>query len=116
MGSPPIKPEALDLAGELKHDPQALATEQMTVVTVVLNDAPLERLKRNLQVVRARGGQLYVFADDETRRWQRARQAGESHPRRIRVAEPHPGRDAARAAGVSHGLRKGARVRQAQGF
>ena len=53
-------------AGELKHGPLALVTEQMPVVTVAPNDALLEKLKSNLQEVRARGGQLYVFADDDT--------------------------------------------------
>ncbi len=50
-------------AGELKHGPLALVTDQMPVVTVAPNDALLEKLKSNLQEVRARGGQLYVFAD-----------------------------------------------------
>ena len=50
-------------AGELKHGPLALVTEQMPVVTVAPNDALLEKLKSNMQEVRARGGQLYVFAD-----------------------------------------------------
>jgi glutamine---fructose-6-phosphate transaminase (isomerizing) len=54
-------------AGELKHGPLALVTEQMPVVTVAPNDALLEKLKSNMQEVRARGGQLYVFADDDTR-------------------------------------------------
>jgi glucosamine--fructose-6-phosphate aminotransferase (isomerizing) len=54
-------------AGELKHGPLALVTEQMPVVTVAPNDTLLEKLKSNLQEVRARGGQLYVFADDDTR-------------------------------------------------
>ncbi|MDE2147657.1 MAG: glutamine--fructose-6-phosphate transaminase (isomerizing) [Burkholderiales bacterium] len=54
-------------AGELKHGPLALVTEQMPVVTVAPNDALLEKLKSNLQEVRARGGQLYVFADGDTR-------------------------------------------------
>jgi glutamine---fructose-6-phosphate transaminase (isomerizing) len=53
-------------AGELKHGPLALVTEQMPVVTVAPNDALLEKLKSNLQEVRARGGQLYVFADGDT--------------------------------------------------
>jgi glucosamine--fructose-6-phosphate aminotransferase (isomerizing) len=53
-------------AGELKHGPLALVTDQMPVVTVAPNDALLEKLKSNLQEVRARGGQLYVFADDDT--------------------------------------------------
>jgi len=53
-------------AGELKHGPLALVTEQMPVVTVAPNDALLEKLKSNMQEVRARGGQLYVFADADT--------------------------------------------------
>jgi len=53
-------------AGELKHGPLALVTDQMPVVTVAPNDALLEKLKSNLQEVRARGGQLYVFADAGT--------------------------------------------------
>ena len=53
-------------AGELKHGPLALVTDQMPVVTVAPNDALLEKLKSNLQEVRARGGQLYVFADTDT--------------------------------------------------
>jgi glucosamine--fructose-6-phosphate aminotransferase (isomerizing) len=54
-------------AGELKHGPLALVTEAMPVVTVAPNDALLEKLKSNIQEVRARGGQLYVFADSDTR-------------------------------------------------
>ena len=50
-------------AGELKHGPLALVTEAMPVVTVAPNDALLEKLKSNMQEVRARAGQLYVFAD-----------------------------------------------------
>lgn len=50
-------------AGELKHGPLALVTEDMPVVTVAPNDALIEKLKSNMQEVRARGGQLYVFAD-----------------------------------------------------
>ncbi|MDE2613001.1 MAG: glutamine--fructose-6-phosphate transaminase (isomerizing) [Burkholderiales bacterium] len=53
-------------AGELKHGPLALVTEEMPVVTVAPNDALLEKLKSNMQEVRARGGQLYVFADADT--------------------------------------------------
>jgi glucosamine--fructose-6-phosphate aminotransferase (isomerizing) len=53
-------------AGELKHGPLALVTAQMPVVTVAPNDALLEKLKSNMQEVRARGGQLYVFADSDT--------------------------------------------------
>ncbi|MFM0235873.1 glutamine--fructose-6-phosphate transaminase (isomerizing) [Paraburkholderia sediminicola] len=54
-------------AGELKHGPLALVTEAMPVVTVAPNDALLEKLKSNIQEVRARGGELYVFADADTK-------------------------------------------------
>jgi glucosamine--fructose-6-phosphate aminotransferase (isomerizing) len=54
-------------AGELKHGPLALVDEQMPVVTVAPNDALLEKLTSTMQEVRARGGQLYVFADADTR-------------------------------------------------
>ena len=50
-------------AGELKHGPLALIDEQMPVVAVAPNNALLEKLKSNLEEVRARGGQLIVFAD-----------------------------------------------------
>src|SRR5690606_33611893 len=48
-------------AGELKHGPLALVTDQMPVVAVAPNDVLLEKLKSNLHEVRARGGELYVF-------------------------------------------------------
>jgi len=54
-------------AGELKHGPLALVTSQMPVVTVAPNDTLLEKLKSNMQEVRARGGVLYVLADADTR-------------------------------------------------
>ncbi|MFD2111116.1 glutamine--fructose-6-phosphate transaminase (isomerizing) [Thiorhodococcus fuscus] len=50
-------------AGELKHGPLALIDEQMPVVAVAPNNGLLEKLKSNLEEVRARGGRLYVFAD-----------------------------------------------------
>ena len=53
-------------AGELKHGPLALVTEAMPVVTVAPNDVLLEKLKSNMQEVKARGGRLYVFADQGT--------------------------------------------------
>ena len=53
-------------AGELKHGPLALVDENMPVVTVAPNDALLEKLKSNMQEVKARGGRLYVFADADT--------------------------------------------------
>jgi glucosamine--fructose-6-phosphate aminotransferase (isomerizing) len=52
-------------AGELKHGPLALVTEKMPVVTVAPNDDLLEKLKSNMQEVKARGGKLYVFADQD---------------------------------------------------
>jgi glucosamine--fructose-6-phosphate aminotransferase (isomerizing) len=54
-------------AGELKHGPLALVDEQMPVVAVAPNDQLSEKLKSNLQEVRARGGELFVFADRDTR-------------------------------------------------
>ncbi len=54
-------------AGELKHGPLALVTGEMPVVTVAPHDALLEKLKSNMQEVRARGGVLYVLADADTR-------------------------------------------------
>jgi len=53
-------------AGELKHGPLALVTDKMPVVTVAPNDTLLEKLKSNMQEVKARGGQLFVFADQGT--------------------------------------------------
>ncbi|MEO8304065.1 MAG: glutamine--fructose-6-phosphate transaminase (isomerizing) [Betaproteobacteria bacterium] len=50
-------------AGELKHGPLALVDADMPVVAIAPNDALLEKLKSNLQEVRARGGELYVVAD-----------------------------------------------------
>ncbi|MEG3116551.1 glutamine--fructose-6-phosphate transaminase (isomerizing) [Salinicola sp. 4072] len=51
-------------AGELKHGPLALVDADMPVVAVAPNDELLEKLKSNLQEVRARGGELFVFADE----------------------------------------------------
>ena len=53
-------------AGELKHGPLALVTDEMPVVTVAPNDQMLEKLKSNMMEVRARGGQLFVCADAGT--------------------------------------------------
>ena len=52
-------------AGELKHGPLALVDSEMPVVAIAPNNDLLEKLKSNLQEVRARGGKLYVFADPE---------------------------------------------------
>lgn len=54
-------------AGELKHGPLALVTSEMPVVTVAPNDALVDKLKSNMQEVRARGGVLYVLADADSR-------------------------------------------------
>ena len=53
-------------AGELKHGPLALVDGEMPVISVAPNDPLLEKLKSNLQEVRARGGELYVFADADS--------------------------------------------------
>ncbi|WMR33353.1 glutamine--fructose-6-phosphate transaminase (isomerizing) [Metapseudomonas otitidis] len=68
-------------AGELKHGPLALVDSDMPVVTVAPNNELVEKLKSNLQEVRARGGELIVFAD---------RQAGiDNGPGTHVVAMPH---------------------------
>ncbi|NKC00441.1 MAG: glutamine--fructose-6-phosphate transaminase (isomerizing) [Pseudomonadales bacterium] len=54
-------------AGELKHGPLALVDDDMPVIAVAPNDALLEKLHSNLQEVRARGGELIVFASEESR-------------------------------------------------
>ncbi|MFN3631029.1 MAG: glutamine--fructose-6-phosphate transaminase (isomerizing), partial [Casimicrobiaceae bacterium] len=54
-------------AGELKHGPLALVTAAMPVVVVAPNDTLIEKLKSNMQEVRARGGELEVFADEDSR-------------------------------------------------
>ncbi|TVP59506.1 MAG: glutamine--fructose-6-phosphate transaminase (isomerizing), partial [Halomonadaceae bacterium] len=53
-------------AGELKHGPLALVDSEMPVVTVAPNNDMVDKLKSNLQEVRARGGELFVFADTST--------------------------------------------------
>jgi len=53
-------------AGELKHGPLALVDREMPVISVAPNDALLEKLKSNLQEVKARGGELYVLADADS--------------------------------------------------
>jgi glucosamine--fructose-6-phosphate aminotransferase (isomerizing) len=54
-------------AGELKHGPLALVDKDMPVVAIAPNDTLIEKLKSNLQEVRARGGELHVIADEDTR-------------------------------------------------
>jgi len=53
-------------AGELKHGPLALVDDSMPVVVIAPNDALLEKVKSNMQEVRARGGELFVFADADS--------------------------------------------------
>ncbi len=53
-------------AGELKHGPLALVDANMPVVVIAPNDSLLEKVKSNMQEVKARGGQLYVFADQDS--------------------------------------------------
>jgi glucosamine--fructose-6-phosphate aminotransferase (isomerizing) len=53
-------------AGELKHGPLALVDKAMPVFAVAPNDTLLEKLKSNLEVVKARGGELFVFADADS--------------------------------------------------
>ena len=95
-------------AGELKHGPLALVTSEMPVVAIAPNDALLEKLESNLQEVRARGGELFVFADADTRIQRRRGRARDPHARALRRALADPARRAAAAAGVSH--RGGARA------
>ena len=52
-------------AGELKHGPLALVDNEMPIIAIAPNDELLEKLKSNLEEVSARGGKLYVFADEE---------------------------------------------------
>jgi glucosamine--fructose-6-phosphate aminotransferase (isomerizing) len=54
-------------AGELKHGPLALVDREMPVIAIAPKDALLEKLQSNLQEVRARGGELHVIADQDTR-------------------------------------------------
>ena len=75
-------------AGELKHGPLALVDDKMPVVVIAPNDVLLEKVKSNIQEVRARGGQMYVFTDQDS-------QFGESEgvhvirtPRHIGVLSP----------------------------
>jgi glucosamine--fructose-6-phosphate aminotransferase (isomerizing) len=60
-------PIAMEGALKMKHGPLALVDRNMPVVAVAPKDALLEKLKSNLQEVRARGGELYVLADQDTR-------------------------------------------------
>jgi glucosamine--fructose-6-phosphate aminotransferase (isomerizing) len=61
-------------AGELKHGPLALVDENMPVIAVAPNDALLDKLKSNMEEVRARGGELYLFADEDVAQHMRGKQ------------------------------------------
>ncbi|MEQ5835899.1 glutamine--fructose-6-phosphate transaminase (isomerizing) [Marinobacter sp. NFXS9] len=71
-------------AGELKHGPLALVDSEMPVVTVAPNNALMEKLKSNLEEVRARGGELFVFADDQSGLHE------EDHVHVMSIPEVHP--------------------------
>ncbi|KGM53609.1 glucosamine--fructose-6-phosphate aminotransferase [Lysobacter daejeonensis GH1-9] len=71
-------------AGELKHGPLALVDEAMPVVVIAPNDALLEKVKSNIQEVRARGGEMFVFADLDS-------QFGESEQVRVIRTPRHVG-------------------------
>ncbi len=71
-------------AGELKHGPLALVTAQMPVVAIAPNDALLEKLKSNLHEVRARGGELFVFADADSQHRVGRRAARDPHAGALR--------------------------------
>ncbi len=100
-------------AGELKHGPLALVTKDMPVVTVAPNDELLEKLKSNLQEVRARGGELYVFADADSRIASSRRRARDTPAGALRRAVADPARGAAAAARLPHRARARHRRRQA---
>ena len=99
-------------AGELKHGPLALVDRDMPVVAIAPNDALLEKLKSNLQEVRARGGELYVFADADSH----VPESEGVHILRLTEnrgrAQPDPARGAAAAAGLPR--RAGPRHRRGQ--
>jgi glucosamine--fructose-6-phosphate aminotransferase (isomerizing) len=82
----------------------------MPVVTVAPNDALLEKLKSNMQEVRARGGVLYVLADADTPHRERRRHPRDPHARALRPAVTAAARGAAAVAGVSHRVARGTDV------
>ena len=95
-------------AAELKHGPLALVDEDMPVIAVAPNNELLEKLKSNLQEVRARGGQLFVFADPRCRHAERRRR--HRHPN-ARIGERPAGTGGvcgpAAAARLSRGRAQG---------
>jgi glucosamine 6-phosphate synthetase-like amidotransferase/phosphosugar isomerase protein len=91
-------------AGELKHGPLALVTSSMPVVTVAPNDELLEKLKSNMQEVRARGGVLYVLADANTN-IESSEGVRDPHARALRLSVTFAACRAAATAGLPHRLR-----------
>ncbi len=106
-------------AAELKHGPLALIDEDMPVVAVAPNNELLEKLKSNLQEVRARGGKLFVFADPRGRHAQRGGHDGHRDARvGVSAASARCVRRSAAAARLScgrlerHGCRSAAKSRE----
>ena len=101
-------------AGELKHGPLALVDEDMPVIAVAPNNDLLEKVKSNLQEVRARGGMLYVFADPDSGHRAFGRRGGH-HDAAARELLPGAGglHAAAAAPRVPHGGAEGHRRRPA---
>ena len=95
-------------AGELKHGPLALVDKDMPVIAVAPNDALLDKLKSNMEEVRARGGELYLFADETVAHGMTGRHVvsmpADRHHRRAGGVD-----DSAAVAGVPH--RRAARHR-----
>ena len=89
-------------AGELKHGPLALVDAEMPVVAIAPNDALLEKLKSNMQEVRARGGELYVVADLDSHIAAERGTARDPADRARGIAVADRARDPAAAARVSH--------------
>ena len=99
-------------AGELKHGPLALVDADMPVVAIAPNDALLEKLKSNLQEVRARGGELYVVADLDSHLSAERRHPRDPAARARGALSPDRAHDPAAAARVSR--RGAARHRRGQ--
>ena len=77
-------------AGELKHGPLALVDGDMPVIVVAPNNDLLDKLRSNLSEVSARGGKLYVFADEGIGPRKRPKLQGHQPPRLPRSPRPHP--------------------------
>ena len=100
-------------AGELKHGPLALVDAAMPVVVIAPNDALLEKVKSNMQEVRARGGELYVFADLDSHFTESEGVHVIRTPRHAGLLSPGRARDPGAAPRLSHGAQARHRRRQA---